>query len=146
MNRLKKLLDRIFRREDINGDGRCPAYLYRWTLLALPQFKVYLHKFVAEDWSKDMHDHPKRFVTIGLWGQYIECTPNGSRVFLAPWIRTFSATHVHRIELINDEPCWTLAIVFKSVRSWGFWVNNAWVNWRDYVGSKRADEMKSCDD
>lgn len=28
-----KLLDRIFKLEEINGANRCPTYLYRWTLI-----------------------------------------------------------------------------------------------------------------
>jgi hypothetical protein len=139
-----RLIDRIFKLEEINGDSRCPTYLYRWTLLSTPWFKVYLHRFVADDWSKDLHDHPKRFITIGLWGRYLESTPAGCRFWRAPWFRSFPAEHQHRIAILNGETCWTMAIVFKTVRKWGFWADGKWIHWREYVDSERADKMKSC--
>src|SRR5262249_18492584 len=85
---------RMFRLEEIDGDGRCPTYLFRWTLLSTPWFKIYLHRFVADDWSKDLHDHPKKFVTIGLRGSYLEVTPDHARQWRAPWIRSFPAEHI----------------------------------------------------
>ena len=78
---IERLLTRLFKREEINGNGRCSTYLYRW--LFQPRrpralwrgFGIYLHKFVGDDWSRDLHDHPKRFVSIGLNGAYREETP-----------------------------------------------------------------------
>lgn len=158
-------LDRVFQREEMDGNGRCATYLVRWTLLKIGKdIGVYLHHFVGDDWSLDLHDHPKRFVSIGLWGRYVEHTPrlkfipggdpNGivpnsrlatwKRVYRAPWIRTFPAEHVHRITLIDKRPCWTLVIVLKAVRPWGFWHRGQWIPWRRYVASDAATEMKSC--
>lgn len=152
-----KLLDRWFAREEMDGDGRCATYLVRWTLLKAKGWSVYLHHFVGDDWSRDLHDHPKRFISIGLWGRYVEETPAPSlvralwlnappaeRVFRAPWIRTFPADHIHRLRLVNGRPCWTLVIVLKAVRRWGFWHQGKFVGWREYVGSEAADKMKSC--
>lgn len=79
-----KLLDRILRLEEINGAGTCPTYLYRWTLLRLKNgIGVYLHHFVGNDWSRDLHDHPKRFISVGLWGGYTEETQAGRRQWTA---------------------------------------------------------------
>lgn len=66
--------------EEINGANRCPTYMYRWTLAKCGYIKVYLHKFVGDDWSLDLHDHPKRFISIGLWGEYKEQTPNSTTI------------------------------------------------------------------
>lgn len=147
-----EILDKTFRLEEINGDGVCPTYLFRWTLLVTRWFKVYLHHFVGDDWSKDLHDHPKRFVTIGLRGRYVEQTPYDDdslrikeREFKAPWVRSFPATYVHRLRLHPGEDCWTIAIVFKSVRQWGFWNNGNWIHWRKYVDSDLAELRKACE-
>lgn len=153
---MKCSIDRLFKREEMDGDGRCPTYLVRWTLLKLWGGRsIYLHHFVGDDWSLDLHDHPKRFVSIGLWGRYVEETPatppgsvyplmNVRQMFIAPWIRTFPATHVHRISLIHGRPCWTLVLVLRTSRPWGFWHQHRWVPWRTYVGSEAATRMKSC--
>jgi hypothetical protein len=151
--RIQHWIDRVFRLEEINGGDICPTYLFRWTMLATPLFKVYLHHFVASDWSLDLHDHPKRFVSIGVWGGYTEQTPppEGAewceyRRYQAPWIRSFPASHMHRLILAEGHTCWTIAIVSKAVRQWGFWPDGKWVQWKEYVGSERAKRMKSCPD
>jgi len=152
---MRRWLDRWFEHEIMNGDGRCPVYLHRWTLLTFGPYSVYLHHFVGDDWSFDLHDHPKRFISIGLWGSYVEETPTRDRpgfldhtIYRAPWVRTFPATHIHRIRLtgpFNDRrPCWTLVIVLRAVRAWGFWHDGEWIPWREYVDSDTATEMKSC--
>lgn len=115
-------LNKFLLMEEINGHNVCPTYLFRWTLLRTWWFAVYLHHFVGDDWSRDMHDHPKRFLSIGLRGRYVEETPE-----------------------YENEDCWTLAVVFKAVRPWGFWHAGQWVPWREYIGSDDAKAMKSCE-
>jgi hypothetical protein len=150
--RAHRLLSRFFTVEEINGGERCPTYMYRWTILSTRWFKIYVHQFVADDWSTDLHDHPKRFISIGLSGEYLEETPHewaGFKryvLFKAPWIRTFPATHVHRLTGPTPEhPCWTLVIVGQPTREWGFWPLATFVPWRKYIGSERADQAKACD-
>lgn len=138
-------IDRFFKMEEINGHNVCPTYLFRWTLLRTWWWSIYLHHFVGDDWSLDMHDHPKRFISIGLRGRYIEDTPTTSRTFNAPWIRTFPADHIHRLRMYEGEQCWTLVIVLKATRQWGFWHIGQFIPWRQYVTSDDAREMKSCD-
>jgi hypothetical protein len=142
--------------EEINGAGRCPTYLYRWPLFRFAWGKwgkIYLHHFVGDDWSLDLHDHPKRFISIGLWGGYWEYTPSRfPELFTAPWIRSFPAEHIHRIAMRIDrkgkrKSCWTVCIVLKPTREWGFWHLGQFIHWRDYVRGKDgvADRMKACE-
>lgn len=152
---MKAFLDRAFSLEEINGNGVCPTYLYRWTLLSFrDRFSVYLHKFVGDDWSIDKHDHPKRFISIGLWGSYTEWTP-GSRDrevcirWNAPWIRSFPASHIHRLTgPTPSRPCWTLVIVGRPVKPWGFWQIRpgfrTFIPWRMYVQHPDRSERRSC--
>jgi hypothetical protein len=141
---MRKWFDRLFQVEEINGRMRCPTYLFRWTLWKAKNWSLYLHQFVGDDWSRDLHDHPKRFISIGLWGRYFEETPQGEREYVAPWIRSFPPTHIHRLRLQDGRPCWTLVIVLKAVRPWGFWHQGKFIGWREYVGSETADKMKAC--
>jgi len=131
--------------EEMNGHGKCNTYLYRWHL-AGDKVKVYLHHFVGDDWSLDLHDHPKRFVSIGLKGDYFEQTGDGSRVawFRAPWLRTFPPTHAHRI-FLDGRDCWTLVFVGPPRRNWGFWhLGRQFVPWREYVLGSLGDQRKAC--
>lgn len=144
---MNAILGRLFGKpEEINGHGRCPTYLYRWFLLSTRWFKVYLHHFVGDDWSRDLHDHPKRFLSIGLYGSYIEETPKGERMYRAPWVRTFPAAHIHRLR-VPCRNCWTLVVVFSTTRPWGFWHDGKFIGWREYVkgsASHIADQQKVC--
>lgn len=171
-----RILNRMFGPpEEINGGHQCPTYLYRWIVFGKrkpprpdgrkrwePPFKVYIHHFVADDWSLDLHDHPKRFISIGLKGGYVEWRPCSScifpcgfqdqELFKAPWIRSFPAEHVHRITMLQTDSgvnrdCWTLVIVLRGQREWGFWHPGRFIHWRSYVqgeDSHIADEMKAC--
>lgn len=147
MRRLLRSVESLLQKhqpaEEINGGERCPTYLFRWELLSLlgGNCKVYLHKFVGDDWARDLHDHPKRFVSIGLSGWYMEryfdnaTNEEKERLFTAPWIRTFPAEHRHRLMGPDHEnPCWTLVIVGPASREWGFWSGGVnLIPWRDYV-------------
>lgn len=138
-------INRNFEVGEINGE-RCPTYLYRWELIRVGKvFAIYLHQFIGNDWTRDLHDHPKRFISIGLSGRYIEETPQGQRMYRAPWIRTFPASHIHRLMLVDPlEDCWTIVIVFRAVRKWGFWSGRKWIFWKDYVGGTAADGRRDC--
>jgi len=146
----RTILDRFFGYREIKGFGRCPTHLRRWTLLATPWLMVYLHHFIGDDLSRDLHDHPTRFVTIGLRGRYVETSLDPMRrpqvrIHRAPWIRMFAASHAHRVTLFRDETCWALLIVFRTVRDWGFWPNEQWTPWRHYV-RRQEDRGTSCVD
>lgn len=144
---LYRILDRLFDHEVINGHGR-QEYLHRWVLYRSERSCVYLHHFVGSDWSRDVHDHPKPFTSIGLWGRYREHSPGGGPVeYRAPWLRRFPAKHIHRLTLAPGETCWTLCRVGSIEREWGFWivddlggfVTSTWVPWKTYVRSSFAD-------
>lgn len=152
-----RLLSLIFGKpEEINGGERCPTYMYRWPIIHRKSGRgVYVHQFVSDDWSLDLHDHPKRFISIGLWGRYVEHTPcslghvscisGDMREWRAPWVRSFPATHTHRLSGPSlKRPCWTLVIVGKPVREWGFWSSGIWIWWKTYVGSDTATQRKTC--
>ena len=144
-----EVIDKLFSLEKINGADRCPTYLYRWTLFKLLGRGVYLHHFIGDDWSLDLHDHPKRFISLGIKGRYVENyeEANGTRnarMWTAPWLRSFPARHKHRLCIMPGEDCWTLVYVGKSERGWGFWHDGIYIPFRDYIGSKLADKMKAC--
>lgn len=150
---IQALLTRLFSHEEINGGERCPTYMHRWTLARIGDCAIYLHWFVGDDWTRDLHDHPKRFISIGLAGGYVEQTEawNGqhwrkySQRFRAPWFRSFPATHRHRLRLGHaDKDCWTLVIVGPASREWGFWPEGRFLPHRDYLASSLADQARDC--
>jgi hypothetical protein len=147
-NEMKKIFNGIFRYETMDGAGRCPIYLERWTLFHRFGIGLYLHHFLGDDWAIDPHDHPRRFISIGLKGWYYEDVFHADGVrftttkFSAPWCRTFPAEHLHRIRAADCGNTWTLVIVLKKCRAWGYVRDGIWMQFKDYVfgGSAR----KSC--
>ena len=134
LSRLEKVLNVLFPYEAIDGNGCVSDYLRRWTLLKLPGKRaVYLHHFVGSDWSTSMHDHPKRFISLGLAGAYVEQTPDGIKRWIAPWLRSFPPTHVHRLRIPPGGSCWTIVAVLKTEQPWGFYRNKLWWRWDLFV-------------
>jgi hypothetical protein len=166
MKTLRNIIQKITKYETMSGNGVCPIYLERWTLLELFGCAVYLHRFLGDDWAKDPHDHPRRFISIGLWGWYWEdmfrpaqrldveaaAREEGvpavdvtelihSKRYSAPWFRSFPAEHLHRVRASECGNTWTLVIVLPKSRRWGFVQDGKWVAFKDYVfgGKFRKD-------
>lgn len=143
-----KLLNRLFGYETMSGAGTCPVYLERWTLLRGLGCALYLHHFLGDDWSIDPHDHPRRFVSIGLKGWYHEDLfdsagqPVSSKKYQAPWFRTFPASHIHRVRAAECGNVWTLVFVFPKSRDWGFIREGKWIPFREYVFGGKS--RKAC--
>lgn len=93
------------------------------------KYAIYLHHLHRSD-HKIMHDHPWPFISIILKGEYVEHTPIGFRKYKRFSILKRSANWIHRLEM--DKPCWTLVIRFKKEKTWGFFTDKGFINWKDY--------------
>ena len=137
------MMPRLLQKEDLSllVDG---SYLYRWWLLSLPGAqRLYLHHYVGSDWSRDEHCHPKWFLSIGLWGGYVECSKGVLRQYRAPWIRVFKATHRHRLR-VSRAGCWTLCLTGREKRPWGFHTGKGWMEWKDYIEQEAQGSLVPC--
>lgn len=145
---LRRLLNRFCSYETMSGNGACPVYLERWVLGEFLGRGAYLHHFIGDDWAVDPHDHPRRFISIGLKGWYFEDVFNadGSHKdtlrFESPWFRSFPAEHLHRVRAAECGDCWTLVIVLPKSRRWGFVQDGKWIGFKDYVFGGKS--RKSC--
>lgn len=143
MNWFERLLTKLFELQDLTleQDGK---YMLRWVLFKRKDGRaLYLHKLVGDDWSRDPHDHPRDFVSIGLWGSYIEhryryeepvLYYDEMRVWTAPWFRKFPAgsTFIHRLAA-GHKPCWTLVYTGPYTdRTWGFYTREGWIQYEEY--------------
>jgi hypothetical protein len=141
---LKRIFKSLFPRHDYKVDGESRARMLKWVLLATPFFNIFLHKFNGPDWTRDPHDHPANFISIGLKGSYVETVydQNGEKLYdrewRAPWVRSFPATHIHRMSSVGPKGAWTLCIASNWRQNWGFMVNGRLVSWRDYVKEYRS--------
>lgn len=113
----------------INGPDQ-QAYLERYHLLRLPfGYRVYLHRFVASDPGRSLHNHPwRRAFSMVLSGCYEEIRMLGAsnnNSVITRKVRCGNLNYIdgnifHRINLIDNQECWTLFVHSPSTQPWGF--------------------------
>jgi hypothetical protein len=118
-------------------------YLTRWRLVQTPWFGIYLHRFDGPDPRSTLHDHPWSFTSLVLRGGYIEADcysgsrtkpvgddwglPEESLVVHGGWTRLEAravnrkrAGDCHTIVKLLRIPTWTLMLVGRRTREWGY--------------------------
>lgn len=136
---------------DIPCEGR--LYLRRLRIIQTPWFAVYLHEMHGPDADRDRHDHPFDFFSIILKGGYreqVQTTPDDfsdtrAHLQFMEWPRWsghfMRKTWAHRIEKLYETPTYTLVLVGRRTREWGFWTNQGWIKWDKYheiAGGEKA--------
>lgn len=124
-----------------NGDR---AYLIRWTLWERAGgWQFLLHKFVADDHTRELHDHPWWFVTLILWRGYREHLPGGIVKRRWPGMILFRrATHQHSVTLVDGKSAWTCVLTGSKSRTWGFWVDK--INGKGFMDFRTYFRERGC--
>lgn len=112
-------------------------YLIRYRLLSTPWCGIYLHHILKSDADRHLHDHPWNFISIMLKGEYVEFRSDGTckpvpTTRMAPAFAKRKAEDFHRLKLYKGVTVWTLVIVGRRRRNWGFMTEDGWVPWQDY--------------
>lgn len=123
IRKIRKPFKFIITRND--GD----KYLIRWNLLQTNWLTIKLHKILKSD-DACLHDHPWGFMSIILWGGYVEHTDKGSKIYHPLNVLFRSAEYRHRLEV--HQTCWTLVFTSGRKREWGFWTKKGWIEWFKY--------------
>lgn len=112
-----------------------PDYLHRWYVVPRNlRANVYLHRFLASDDDRALHDHPWPSTSLCLRGfMYEYCASGPPRKVMAGDVIDRPATWAHRLELIPGTECWTLFATGAVEREWGFCCPSGWRHWRDFV-------------
>jgi hypothetical protein len=91
-----------------------------------------LHKMCRSDHERALHDHPWPFVSIVLRTGYEEHTNGGVQFNPVGSVLRRPAHWQHRVVINRSRPAWTLVLVGRRIRKWGFWPNGQWCWWRHY--------------
>ncbi|GMV81224.1 MAG: hypothetical protein AMXMBFR7_24080 [Planctomycetota bacterium] len=118
-------------------------YLYRYTLLYLPGFRLYLHRIFRADGDRHLHDHPWNFTSLVLKGGYREETPQGIFERRAGALIRHKAEDYHRILELYTQSAWTLVLCGRKRRPWGFLVGNRWIPWNEYLRESPPEAPKT---
>lgn len=164
---LSKLLNKVLRKEEISREDNI-IYLHRWViakfdngfwlwkLLRIDGIRIYLHKFTSEDHSSCAHDHPCSALSFIFINGYVEKYWDNKlgqynvKIYKAPCIRFFPATHTHKVSLLNNKPGWSLILMMKNRRPWGFWTTNhedgkrRWWSAKEY--REKFNNVAGCED
>jgi hypothetical protein len=113
-------------REIRGEDGQ--AYLERYFVCRVFGCDVFLHRFVASDPDRGLHNHPWEWAaSLVLAGRYLEALfdPLGGfpqRMRHAGSFASFGPDHLHRVLIVPGEDCWTLFVVGPRTaqNAWGF--------------------------
>lgn len=136
----------LFQRFEIpnyDGDGN---YLTRWRVVQTPLCALYLHRFTSPDPRPTLHDHPWHFVSIVLRGGYTERRLNRRTLAVdeahrVRRINVVRATDGHAIVSLDRNPTWTLLLVGRRHRHWGYIEQKAgWLTWTPFDKHAHNDE------
>lgn len=139
--RYRSFPDGTFMRATVIRRSDSEDYLRRFIFLKTRHFSIYLHKILADD-DICLHDHPWSFISIMLWGKYLERQRScwllefEEREYTeeryAPSIAYRPYPSPHRISLIDNKPCYTFVITGSKVRDWGFYTKKGWIHQKKY--------------
>lgn len=138
------------------ADGE--IYLERWGISHKRIGGILLHRMTAPDPGVDLHDHPWTFITIPLWGAYIEeradtrqapimariaelhhDTCRRGVVTVVSWLRPkrMRLDECHRIIRLKRKTVWTLVLNGPVRRGWGFYMPGGYVDQYTYDATVR---------
>lgn len=107
------------------------TYLTRWRLIQTPWFGFYLHRFDTPDPRPTLHDHPWPFISVVLRGGYDE-EVRKKGICGGPLAQPYSHRRsvrrlnvkplgdLHWISRLHRVPTWTLMVVGRRSREWGY--------------------------
>ena len=93
-------------------------YLTRLRVIQTPWFGIYVHRFDRPDSRATLHDHPWSFLSIILRGGYVERRPDRFRQIR--FVNRMRLGDAHYIESLTRTPTWSLMVVGRRVRKWGY--------------------------
>ena len=116
-------------------------YLTRHYIYKSPNKKIFLHRFHRSDGDRDLHDHPWPFTTFILNSGYMEHLPEGVRKIGRWSLVSHKPEDQHSVELLKDKDgkeieAWTLVVVGKKTREWGFQTPTGWKPYTEYFDLK----------
>ena len=113
----------------------------RWRLIKTRWFDVYIHGIYKADTDKYLHDHPWDIWTMVLWGSYLEELPDKRYNYRSCFNMGYRRDKkFHKVRTCFG-PTYTLAIMGKEKREWGYDVEGVWVHNEEYRRLKREKKI-----
>jgi hypothetical protein len=125
-------------------------HMVRLRVVQTPWFGVYLHRILTPDDARPTpHTHPWAFVSLILWGGYVERFERRdsagrlrrrqpSRRRRAGTIHLVRATDAHTITELRRSPTYTIVLAGRRrpEPSWGYWDDDGFTPWGEHPYAK----------
>ncbi len=117
---------------EIRGDDGA-AYMERYYLCTLFGVRCYLHRFLASDPDRGLHNHPWDWSrSLILSGHYFEVRKGSCKRFTPGMTNRIGPNDFHRIILPKDVSTWTLFCHGERIQGWGFMRGKIFTAFTDY--------------
>ncbi len=113
---------------------RCEILKTRWG-------SIWLHAIYKADKDKHLHNHPWDFRSVVLKGSYIEETESGMITQYPGKVNKRNGEDFHKIKKLLSPVVWTLFIVSKTKREWGYKVDGNFIDHIKYRELKNSDKL-----
>lgn len=117
------------------------VHFRRWELLKTPWFSIWLHGIYKEDQDEHLHNHPWDFISVVLWGSYLEALKTKVNTQFPGRINVRNGVGYHKILKLLTKTVYTLFFVTKPKREWGYCVDDKFVDNVTYREMKNAGKF-----
>ena len=130
-----------FLKRKLIGNADSPLMI-RYILFRFKSWGIFVHHFLSSDHDRALHDHPWPFIAIILKGGYLEVhdqTKDGQQVVAERHpgqVLLRPAEWRHRVVLPAGRTSWSVVLVGRRARWWGFFTPTGWCHWRKYNPDK----------
>lgn len=115
-------------------------YLVRLRIVQTPWFAVYLHRIGTPDSRPTLHDHPWNFAAFVLRGGYDECRDYSGGRHRIRRLNVKHAEDFHWIDRLHRTPTWTLLLVGRRRREWGYLdPDGSWTHFTQHPHAQEFD-------
>lgn len=127
-------------KEIVSKDG--VLHFRRWEILRTRWFVINIHGIYHKDEDKHLHSHPWNFLSIVLWGSYME-ELEGNKLNVRMFLNTAyrKAEAFHKIYHVYSKRVFTLNIMSTNTKPWGYQVDGSFVNHKEYRNLKNNKKV-----
>jgi len=119
-------------------------HFQRYAIIETHKWALYIHRIYKEDKDEHLHSHPWNFMSVILWGAYIEqYAPeyNRMRVKCEGSFSKADRNYFHKIVDILRGPVTTLFFTWGTHQPWHYWVKGEKVESTEYRKQKNIARM-----
>lgn len=109
----------------------------RFSIFACRYFSIYIHHIYKADQDKHLHNHPWNYVSMVIKGSYLEQSVAGVNHIMPFSFNYAKRNRFHKILKLNDEKVISIFITGKRHKTWGYNVDNFYIEHDVYRQNKR---------